>query len=742
MANRFFYSNNTDNKDGTIEQSNLLSYYDSLIFDERHRTIWHAGMPYGNVYPGTQSYGEVFNDIDNNVAVGAYTHAEGFKTHAYESTFASHVEGAETWTKATYSHTEGRNTYITSEEGGHAEGNQSYVSGRYGHAEGFKTHASGNYSHSEGNTSISSGNYAHAEGKSVASGENSHSEGENTKATGQASHAEGSLTSSSGNYSHAEGSSSIASGNYSHAEGKSTSSNIYAHSEGQNTVASGQNAHSEGESTKASGKDAHTEGYDNESAGVASHAEGSSNYVGGANSHVEGEGNTTYTNISHIEGSFNKVGTLDAPGDKGVHVEGSQNTVFGRFTHVEGTYNYVGLSDTPDHHSHIIGAYNSSYGTYNFVSGLRNLVYGFVSHVEGSNNYVGNSGSHISGLHSKSYGGVSLVHGEFNLTSESSECAVVLGTLSTAYGEPSISLGGGIISYNDGEVAVGRFNQSIGTSFEGQTQNGAKVSIFEVGVGQDVDHRKNAITVFDDSTTYFGGDVYMYDGNTYVNIYNSSDSILEQTVGRWNKTFTYAEYFNDYANNLAGANYAHAEGFYTSATGEASHAGGWYTQANNRGETAIGCYNASGSNMLFSIGNGTSTSVRKNALSIYSNGNALLFDHPIVKSSITDDTAITYLWKGSLDEYKAKYQGDTYSGNTIYFIDDGSVEGTSLPSSNDITQMQNDIAKLYAELKNCVKRYDTNTSKYLWTGSLSDFNKLKTSYNGNLPEDTTFVINP
>ena len=94
-------------------------------------------------------------------------------------------------------------------------------------------------------------------------------------------------------------------------------------------------------------------------------------------------------------------------------------------------------------------------------------------------------------------------------------------------------------------------------------------------------------------------------------------------------TETGAEIFNDYTNNTASAKYAHAEGAYTSATGECSHAEGrntaafgMYSHSSGKGtqantfQTVIGKYNAlkpgteetsqSNADTLFMIGNGVS----------------------------------------------------------------------------------------------------------------------------------------
>ena len=83
------------------------------------------------------------------------------------------------------------------------------------------------------------------------------------------------------------------------------------------------------------------------------------------------------------------------------------------------------------------------------------------------------------------------------------------------------------------------------------------------------------------------------------------------------------------ADTRASGSYSHAEGNYAQANGQYSHAEGNYTIANNTSEHASGQYNVSNSastyfgdsgNTLFSVGNGTWSSVRHNAFEIRQNG--------------------------------------------------------------------------------------------------------------------------
>lgn len=146
-----------------------------------------SGKSYGSATAG--DFAEVFNNYDENKAIGEYSHAEGDGTTSLGDD--SHAEGLSTSSSGNHSHAEGCST-ISSGASSHAEGDSTEASGIQSHAEGLGTTASGTNSHSEGENSIASGYGAHAEGQgTLASNYDSHSEGESTQATGYAAHAEG-----------------------------------------------------------------------------------------------------------------------------------------------------------------------------------------------------------------------------------------------------------------------------------------------------------------------------------------------------------------------------------------------------------------------------------------------------------------------------------------------------------------------------------------------------------------------
>ena len=206
--------------------------------------------------------GEVFNDYDNNTAVGNNSHAEGAKTNA----------------KGDNSHAEGK--------GGTATGTNS-------HAEGYNTKAENSNSHAEGQ-------------QTAAVGVNSHAEGQETKAVGVNSHAEGFQTHANKNNSHAEGRITVADGDASHAEGNETN-------------AEGANSHAEGQETKAVGVNSHAEGQGTVTSEVGGHVAGKYNAVvaNGLFNFGIGSSNDKRKSAMIIDGTNGKVYFVDAGGYDG-----------------------------------------------------------------------------------------------------------------------------------------------------------------------------------------------------------------------------------------------------------------------------------------------------------------------------------------------------------------------------------------------------------------------------------------
>lgn len=170
------------------------------ILTSTNGTAWNFTPIFIGVSKGG---GEVFNDYDNNTAVGVNSHAEGQETESVGVN--SHAEGFQTHANKDNSHAEGRIT-VADGVASHAEGNKTVASGSNSHTEGYKTKATESNSHAEGNQSGALGLNSHAEGLLTnARGINSHAEGIRTEAVGNNSHAEGQDTTAGAANAHAEG---------------------------------------------------------------------------------------------------------------------------------------------------------------------------------------------------------------------------------------------------------------------------------------------------------------------------------------------------------------------------------------------------------------------------------------------------------------------------------------------------------------------------------------------------------
>ena len=324
------------------------------ILTSTNGTAWNFTPIFIGVSKGG---GEVFNDYDNNTAVGNNSHAEGAKTNAKGDN--SHAEGKGGTATGTNSHVEGF--------GANAEGANS-------HAEGILTNASGEQSHAEGSQSVALGLISHAEGLLTnARGEQSHAEGQETAAVGNNSHAEGYKTHANKNDSHAEGRATVADGVASHAEGNETQASVdYSHAEGQKTVASGLNSHAEGYNTKAKNSNSHAEGSQSVALGLISHAEGLLTNARGEQSHAEGQETAAVGNNSHAEGYKTHANKNDS------HAEGRATVADGVASHAEGNETQAS-------------------GDYSHAEGQKTVASGLNSHAEGQGTTAGAANAHAEG---------------------------------------------------------------------------------------------------------------------------------------------------------------------------------------------------------------------------------------------------------------------------------------------------------------------------------------------------------
>jgi hypothetical protein len=471
---------NSGNTTITVNQLGILT--------STNGTAWNFTPIFIGVSKGG---GEVFNDYDNNTAVGNNSHAEGSQTKAVGNN--SHAEGSQTKAVGNYSHAEGLRTNASGVNS-HAEGQETESVGVNSHAEGFQTHANRNNSHAEGRITVAdggashaeggetqaSGDYSHAEGNStVASGLNSHTEGYNTKATKSNSHAEGNSTESNGLSSHTEGTNTLAEGDNSHAEGNGgTATGTNSHVEGLETNTDGANSHAEGNQSGAFGDNSHAEGQLNNARGINSHAEGQETESVGVNSHAEGFQTHANRNNSHAEG---RITVADGGAS---HAEGGETQASGDYSHAEG---YMSLSERLA--SHAEGRHTTASGDYSHAEGNSTVASGFGSHAEGQETTAGAANAHAEGQETTA--GAANAHAE----------------------------GQGTVTEEVGGHVAGKYNAVVA--------NG----LFNFGIGSNNDKRKSAMIIDGTNGKVYFVDAGGYDGGTSITNAKSIQDILKDSGG-------------------------------------------------------------------------------------------------------------------------------------------------------------------------------------------------------------------
>lgn len=307
-------------------------------------------------------------------------------------------------------------------------------------------------------------------------------------------------------------------------------------------------------------------GFYSASIGTESLASGSNSIAVGDAAHAEGLnsssfGNGTYAKAesSHVEGQ----GTSTTENAKYAHAEGWATKASGVAAHAEG---YDNRAETD---------YSHAEGQKTVASGLR-------GHAEGMHTSASGENSHAEGYFTSANGKNSHAEGQSILVSGGDDISVAL----QANGAAAHAEGCATKAYGDYSHAEGMYTYASGTCSH----------------AEGVQTRANG---------------------TYSHVEGSNS-----------KATGYASHAEgNYS--LAKGSYSHAEGDNTEAIGNSSHAGGYKSSASApysfchgrelrtvgiEPQAAFGCFNETNSFMLFSIGNGSSDTDRKNAFSINKSG--------------------------------------------------------------------------------------------------------------------------
>ena len=345
------------------------------------------------------------------------------------------------------------------------------TSSAWAYAEGSGNTASGNVSHAEGSKNTASGGASHVEGAvNTASADTSHAEGQQNNASGIASHAEGILNTASGNISHAEGRSNIVLG-------------LNSHAECYNNIVSGNNSHVEGSSNITSGH--------------ASHAEGFRTVASGAASHTQGD----YT-VASGDGSSSIIGYLVIE----LELTGDANATSYICNNISGI-----TADNPEYLSYLIGPDNYGYiaGVANIDTIRRPIKIKSVDTSTGIIEMESTLSTDTALDNTKCIVASTAAYGNYSFAARGISVGGSAWTVNRggfAKGDCSFVGGKCNSAYNNSEVAFGHFNKST------QSSDASRAPIATIGIGDDKEHRKNAIEIMQNGDAYMFG-VGGYDGS-------------------------------------------------------------------------------------------------------------------------------------------------------------------------------------------------------------------------------------
>ena len=573
---------------------------------------------------GSVPTAEIFNDYENNKAMGKYSHAEGKNVTAFGD----------------YSHAEGRadnqaldHIELTSETTlAEIQEKQMHDSvyfllafGDNSHAEGYATIASGRSSHAEGDLTIASGRSSHAEGDlTKASGYSSHAEGCDTKASGYSSHAEGCDTTASGQFSHAEGYSTKASGNDSHAEGSYTkATGNHSHAEGEHTIASGNDQHVQGRYSieDTENQYAHIVGNGNSDASVPYYSNAhtldwqgnawfaGNVYVGSTSGKNMDEGSSKLATVKYVDEKSSKaiIDVVELP-TEGIDENCfyrllTGNLVFNQYIH--NIYNCYCVETLPETGLPATNLDQSEGNVYYNISDGK--LYGYVDDTLSA--------------------GLSVPTGWYT-------ASVLLGALGYEYA--------GVINDISDDPEDDKFRfllKYVVYSHKDAVWTSTEV-IGTRGTGPSAE-------VFNHPTNVASGDCSHAEGlETYASgDYSHAEGYSTKASGE----VSHAEGLETYASG----DYSHAEGYDTKASGSYSHAEGYSTTANGYYSHAEGCntiaagdsQHVQGRDNIFDtegkyahiVGNGTSENNRSNAHTLDWEGNAWFAGDVLIGGESQDD---------------------------------------------------------------------------------------------------------
>lgn len=375
------------------------------------------------------------------------------------------------------------------------------------------------------------------------------------------------------------------------------------------------------------------------SIGTKTLASGSNSIAVGDAAHAEGLnsssfGNGTYAiaESSHAEGQ----GTSTTEEAKYAHAEGWATKARGVAAHAEGYDNYAATD------------YSHAEGQKTVASGLR-------GHAEGMHTSANGENSHAEGYFTSANGKNSHAEGQSILVSGGDDISIAL----QANGEAAHAEGCATKAYGKYSHAEGMYAYASGTCSHAE------------------------------------------------GVQTNANGTYSHAEGSNSKATGYASHAEgNYS--IAKGSYSHAEGNNTEAIGNSSHAGGYKSIASapysfchgeelkttgRHTQAVFGRFNEINSSMLFSIGNGSSNTDRKNVFAIDSNGSIWLGSNIIYSDELGQNVIKKYI-SGGLTYQELNKNFTAITPGHYYFYWD---------SSHGATTYQNTILKLKIKVDSSIK---------------------------------------
>ncbi|MFC2151967.1 hypothetical protein ACFLSE_05510 [Bacteroidota bacterium] len=309
--------------------------------------------------------------------------------------------------------------------------------------------------------------------------------------------------------------------------------------------------------------------------------------------------------------------------------DSANSYAFGNNTYVGGVNSYA-FGDSAfvtKENSYAIGAGAKATGKYSFAIGSHGFDYNNnptdVTKATGDYSYAFGMGSIASGKGAFAIGTQDTASGYYS---------TVMGYNSTASGNYSTTIGYRSNASGEFSTALGYYTTASGDNGAaaiGQMVNASGISAIALGAYSWASGARSTAmgiytTASGDVSTAMGSSTYAIgDNSTAMGLWTFANAYCSSTMGYY---------------TIANGMYSTAINYLTTANGHNSTAMGRYTNARSYCETTIGAYNDTtfsaekwsweDTDPIFIVGNGTSNSVRKNALMVLKNGNTGIGGYP------------------------------------------------------------------------------------------------------------------